>query len=243
MCTVTYIPTKTGFLLTSNRDEQLFRDATHIAELATEDGDLIYYPQDNSAHKGSWFCISSRGYCAVLLNGSRTGYQISPTFIKSRGPMVLHSFSFSNVDQFVDSYDFNGLAPFTLLLIRNENIHLLIFDGKDLELSLLNPHECHFFASATLYTTSLQVQKKAGFDCFIQENNAFQSSAEIIKFHKSQQFKNRIKLDVDHPPKTISITQVEFDGQSLDLKHIGLLTDQIFSKNISIGSHASLETS
>ena len=70
MCTVSYIPLgqNKDFILTSNRDEKVFRPA--IAPAIHKTGDIhICYPKDSKAG-GSWIAMNNRGRICCLLNGA-----------------------------------------------------------------------------------------------------------------------------------------------------------------------------
>jgi len=68
MCTVTYIKTATGFLLTSTRDEQAVRPTLAPKKYSVNGIDLVY-PKDELAG-GTWIAANNSGRYACLLNGA-----------------------------------------------------------------------------------------------------------------------------------------------------------------------------
>ncbi|MBK6665833.1 MAG: NRDE family protein [Saprospiraceae bacterium] len=68
MCTVSYMPTKSGFILTSSRDESKVRKALPPATYHLHGQDLVF-PKDILAG-GTWIAASERGQVACLLNGA-----------------------------------------------------------------------------------------------------------------------------------------------------------------------------
>jgi uncharacterized protein with NRDE domain len=69
MCTVTYIPTKMGYYLTSNRDEHESRSQAVPPEIYTDAKISLLYPRDVDK-KGTWIAVKNNGDLAVLLNGA-----------------------------------------------------------------------------------------------------------------------------------------------------------------------------
>ena len=73
MCTVTFVPTKEGFVFTSNRDEDPRRAAHNIVE--DQRGDrTVFFPQDEGA-SGTWFAYSNEDQFACILNGAFKPHQ------------------------------------------------------------------------------------------------------------------------------------------------------------------------
>ncbi|NDC40852.1 MAG: hypothetical protein EBZ77_04755, partial [Chitinophagia bacterium] len=58
MCTVTYLPLDNGHILTSNRDEQLLRQAAAPPELIEGKTGGILFPRDGKAG-GTWIAAHS----------------------------------------------------------------------------------------------------------------------------------------------------------------------------------------
>ena len=73
MCTVSFIPLQNGFLLTSNRDEKIYRPT--IAPQVYIENDLkLLYPKDEKAG-GTWIVAKEDGTTIVLLNGAFVNHQ------------------------------------------------------------------------------------------------------------------------------------------------------------------------
>ena len=65
MCTVTYIPTRTGVLLTSNRDERVDRAPALPPATYHSGNQCLTYPKDAQAG-GTWIALRD-GRCAAVL--------------------------------------------------------------------------------------------------------------------------------------------------------------------------------
>src|SRR5688500_10833072 len=103
MCTVTFIPSKQGMFLTSNRDEKNLRaSAVYPAVYEFSSGKTIF-PKDADAG-GTWIAVHQNGNAIVLLNGGLFKHIPAPPYRKSRGLIVL---------DLIDSYEpyqaFTGL--------------------------------------------------------------------------------------------------------------------------------------
>ena len=83
MCTVTFVPTASGFVFTSNRDEDPKRAATQLVE--ERRGDLLVtFPQDAAA-KGTWIAFSDKDQFSCILNGAFEPHQRRENYSMSRG--------------------------------------------------------------------------------------------------------------------------------------------------------------
>ena len=89
MCTVSYVPAKAGFILTSNRDEHISRGIARYHDLYQMDDTILAYPVDAKAG-GTWFICNGQGDTGVLLNGAFEKHLPDPPYRKSRGAVLIH---------------------------------------------------------------------------------------------------------------------------------------------------------
>ena len=73
MCTVTFIPGKDRYFITSNRDEKMLRKPAIAPQPYVINGNTLVYPRDADAG-GTWIAMNENGNAAVLLNGAFTFY-------------------------------------------------------------------------------------------------------------------------------------------------------------------------
>jgi len=113
MCLVTYLPTPSGYVLSSNRDEEPRRAET---TLITEElnGHTVTYPRDLMG--GSWIFSAKDNHNVVLLNGAFQLHERKLPYRMSRGIMVKAFFDYETVADFLQHFDFVGLEPFTLVI-------------------------------------------------------------------------------------------------------------------------------
>ena len=126
MCTVTYIPTSTGFYFTSSRDEKASRDTLNPA-LYVSDGIQLVYPKDALAG-GTWIASSLDGKTACLLNGAFVNHAKKENYARSRGLILLESFKYSDANELYNTIDLENVEPFTLLLLDYTSGDLTAFD-------------------------------------------------------------------------------------------------------------------
>ena len=69
MCTVSFIPVRDTFYLTSNRDEKRTRKKANPPIAYTVAGARMIFPRDGEAG-GTWIVLKENGDAAVLLNGA-----------------------------------------------------------------------------------------------------------------------------------------------------------------------------
>ena len=88
MCTVTFIPVRDEFFITSNRDEKLGRKTAVTPVAYKQDGHYLIYPKDADAG-GTWIALKENGDAVVLLNGAFLPHVPLPPYRKSRGLILL----------------------------------------------------------------------------------------------------------------------------------------------------------
>jgi len=181
MCTVTFVPTKEGFVFTSNRDEDQRRAAHNIVE--DQRGDrTVFFPQDEGA-SGTWFAYSSVDQFACILNGAFTPHQRKAFYPMSRGIMALAYFDYTTIDEFINAFNFDGMEPFTLLLYNKGDFRELKWDEVELHLRKLSPQEVHLWSSATLYTQEWWIDRSVNFKEFVARQHPDQVG--IMEYHKT----------------------------------------------------------
>lgn len=182
MCTVSFVPTKEGFVFSSNRDEDVSRAANRLVEQVNESFTL-YYPQDELA-KGSWIAFSNTNRFVCILNGAFKTHQRKETYSMSRGIMALSFFDYPSISKFIESFEFNGMEPFTLILFDDNEFSELRWDENELHHKKLALDEVHLWSSFTLYTTQWWDKRSVEFADFVAQKSPTQQ--DIIKYHRNK---------------------------------------------------------
>ncbi len=148
MCTVTFVPTETGFVFTSNRDEDPSRAANKIVEDQRGDS-KVFFPQDEGA-SGTWFAYSNTDQFACVLNGAFIPHQRKDHYTMSRGIMALAFLTMRVSMSFLQSLILKewNLLPycFTIKVTLKE----LKWDEEELHVRKLSTEEVHLWSSCTL---------------------------------------------------------------------------------------------
>ena len=239
MCTVTLLPTANGgFRLTSNRDESPDRHSVKIQNQILY-GQRLIYPIDPLTN-GTWFCISGSGRCACLLNGAFQPHIPKKEYRLSRGKVVLDSFSFDNTMDFIDRYDFEDIAPFTLILIEANLKFELVWDGNRVFQKELHPDQPYLWSSVTLYPKDVQRKRQASFAQWLATTASFDQQS-VLSFHQyggPQESENGFVMNRHEKVKTLSITSVQKKDKQFEFTYLDLSSQSESTYKIKL-DHAS----
>ena len=188
MCTVTYLPiNQKEFILTSNRDEDISRQAAlPVAEYRIFDR-IVYFPKDQKAN-GTWIAYDTKGYTLCLLNGAFEKHTPKSSYKKSRGIMLLDFYAYNSPEKFANDYDFNGIEPFTLIMAyycsdaTQVRLHELKWDENKIHLIVHDSSLPQIWSSATLYTQEVVEERRNWFNDWLTTHNSY-SNDDILFFH------------------------------------------------------------
>lgn len=209
MCTVTLIPIKSGFVLTSNRDEAANRET--ISPLVYDvDGVTMAFPKDKVAG-GTWIGVSEHKRLICLLNGAFEDHIREVPYRKSRGVVVKEMLALSENSEVLDDYQLDGIEPFTLIMVdwkMGLNFWELVWDGDQKHISSLPLRE-YVWSSSPLYNAEMKAKRMNWFNKL--KNTSALSPAELWEFHHTGgEGDPKIDLIMDRTfVKTQSITQIE----------------------------------
>ena len=209
MCLVTYLPTQSGYILSSNRDEEPRRAET---TLITENlnGHTVTYPRDLMG--GSWIFSAKDNHNVVLLNGAFHLHERKLQYKMSRGIMVKAFFDYETVSDFLRDFDFVGLEPFTLVINTPETFIEYRWDGRIQHIKTLDRSLHHIWSSCTLYDDRMQADRKSHIDRLITQHDYSLDLAKTI--HNSSgdlPLTYDLNMARDGRVKTISTTYIVSD--------------------------------
>lgn len=231
MCTVTFLPKgKSGYVLTSNRDETPKRAA--LAPQPYQVGNTtIYFPKDPLAG-GTWIATDKEQFTLCLLNGGFEKHSHTPPYRISRGQMVLQFFEFNSVTNFKNTFDFDGMEPFTLVIVASNTgqttLDQLVWDGESLHSKSLDTEEAHIWSSSTLYPQQVRDERRSWFSLWVKEQTVFDQN-KIMSFHKfggNGDAWNDFVMNRDELVKTVSITSIEKAAEAFVLIYDDLLKEK-----------------
>ena len=147
MCTVTFFPTESGYVVAMNRDDIFSRAQTVQPSAVLTGRRSAVFPAEIGG--GTWIGTNDAGLTFCLLNWNRPG----GTRLRSRGeviPQLLALDSLREVDDSLTSDLLNGRLPFRLVGISlNENaVSEWRWDGFEAEPAMPFPWErSHWFSA------------------------------------------------------------------------------------------------
>jgi len=224
MCTVTYIPQPEGsFILTSNRDESPLRSPENLS-MESHHGRTLLFPKDKGAG-GSWIAASDDNRVACVLNGAFVKHKHQPPYRKSRGLMLVEYFGFPSVNDFAKRYDFEGIEPFTLILVEGNKPFEIRWDGRSLHHKILEPNEMHIWSSATLYPPEVQEKRLMWFNRWKEEASDFSlESIRAFHLHGGEPDPwNGFVMNRNDKVRTVSVTSVVQEPDGFEMIYGDLL--------------------
>lgn len=207
MCTLTYLPSPDGFVVTQNRDESPLRGKP-IFPFRSEEG--YTYPKDPDGD-GSWMMTDGKSVICVL-NGGYEPHDRNPPYRHSRG--LLPRIILNRPQLELTLSDAQGLEPFSVFIFNSSKVVRYTWDGTSLFVESFSPDENHIFQSAPLYSNAMQSMRTLWFDEWLTENSP--SKDTILDFHfKGGDGAGETNICMYRPGvQTTAITQVSISSKS-----------------------------
>lgn len=219
MCTVSFIPLPNkGFIFTSNRDENPNRETTPAQKIIFNNNTL-FSPVDQKKG-GTWIATNCTNKTVCLLNGAFNKHKRILPYRKSRGFITLEAFNAPTLKDYALTVNLNKIEPFTLILIENDTLTELVWDGNSKHIKNLEFNTVHLWSSATLYSKDMHEQKLAYFSKSINIKKI--TPKNILDIHGINA-KTPFILDLENV-KTVSITQVINENKGISLNYQALKT-------------------
>ncbi len=218
MCTVTFLPLgNTGFILTSNRDEQRLRETLH-PKFYEEDGVEMLFPKDKVAG-GTWIGVSSKKRLVCVLNGGFIKHKRKENYSKSRGLIAKELLKENSLQPYLENLNLLDIEPFTMIIVdwNNNELNLIevVWDEHEKHITT-HKNEPKIWSSSTLYTAEIKEFRKNLFQQWLSENE-FNSEA-ILQFHHAETGdKEQAVLMKRSYVETISITSVKKIENTLEM--------------------------
>ncbi|MEP6796336.1 MAG: NRDE family protein [Saprospiraceae bacterium] len=222
MCTVTYIPLQGVRFLTSNRDESPMRQSQGLISSHSPDQPTIHYPLDPDS-RGSWIALSDSGRAVCLLNGGYESFIPNPPYRMSRGQVVMDAVKADDANRYINTYDYEGIAPFTLLIDEKSSLTELVWDGVEKHICSLPVNKPQIWSSATLYPPDVRAWRKSLFEKWLHETAVFDSDS-IIEFHRmaNGDDENGFVMNRKEIVRTLSITNISNRESTGTIVHVRL---------------------
>jgi hypothetical protein len=227
MCTVSFIPSAGGIIITSNRDEKLVRTPALAPAAYQHKTGVITYPKDAQAG-GTWFALHENGNAAVLLNGAFEKHTSQPPYTKSRGLVLLHILdSKQPLNCFLQMPLTEVMVePFTLILWQEQLLYECRWDGAAKHSVRKDKSLPHIWSSVTLYAAAIRQKRENWFRQWLQQYPQPQQ-AQVIGFHHfggDGNIENDLVMNRENIFSTISITSVELSEKKTAMIYNDLVT-------------------
>ncbi|MDT8346673.1 MAG: NRDE family protein [Flavobacteriaceae bacterium] len=231
MCTVTYIPMQSGFVLTSNRDEVSHRP-TAMPKIYRQNGIQLLFPKDERAG-GTWFAFApEKQRLACLLNGAFEKHQPSSNYQKSRGKVLLESFEYSDFESFCNSVNLAKVEPFTLLLLDFSEVlrfeEIRWDEVRNLHRKKLQLDQEQIWSSSTLYPKAIRKVRESYFKQWLAKHQE-QEDKNIFNFHTQKHGLSSgddIVMQRQGALQTLSVTQLKVHHEQAVFKYKDLIEEK-----------------
>lgn len=234
MCTVSFIPKSNGdFILTSNRDESPNR-STLFPQIYTINGIDLLFPKDKVAG-GTWIGASNKKRLICLLNGGFEPHIPNGKYRLSRGVIVTDILTSEDAVKKINSYNFNDIEPFTIILVDYKDelqLYELVWDGEEKHLTE-KPLQPIIWSSSLLYSKTIKKQREDWFLEFLKSPETI-SEESILNFHKTAgNGNNNSNLVMDRGfVRTKSITSFKKYKNDFVMRYEDLQTQKISFHNL-----------
>ena len=233
MCTVTFIPAKDRYYITSNRDEKSGRKQALPPATYCYDDITLVYPKDADAG-GTWIALHNNGNAAVLLNGAFIAHVSQPPYKKSRGLIFLDIISGDMPVEKFQRIDLTNIEPFTLVVFENDSLNECRWDGSRKYHKQLNKNQHHIWSSATLYNEEIVKKREQWFAKWLKENPT-PSMQDILHFHQfagEGDTQNDLLMNRGNNMLTVSVTGIEFNDERATMHYIDLKDNVLYQQQI-----------
>lgn len=224
MCTVTYIAHEKGFWLTSNRDEAPNRSPKTISKKKLKNGATLLFPRDTKAG-GTWIAAATDHRVACLLNGAFEKHAHRPPYRVSRGLMVLDFFNYPSPALFFQHFDFEGIEPFTMIIVDKGQLLEFRWDGSEPAVHHLPASGKFIWSSATLYPAEIKARREQIFEEWLERTTEI-TPDNILNLHRNGRVgdpRHDFIMNRDNLVRTVSITHIGVNQGSLHMQYADLL--------------------
>lgn len=219
MCTVTFVRSGNKTIITSNRDEQVLRQAVEPRNHLINEK-IVVYPKDPQAG-GTWYAIDEHANVLVLLNGASEKHVWNPPYRRSRGLIVLDIISAKSASGMWDEIDLTDIEPFTMVLFQDLKLFQLRWDGIEKQKMQLDPESNHIWSSSTLYPKEVRDKREKWFGNFMRFNQ-HPTGKDMYHFHhytESGDTENGLVINRNNFLKTLSITQTVIHDNKVKMNY------------------------
>lgn len=210
MCTVVFLPQKTGCCFASLRDESPNRTPASNPVLMGQDSIQILAPIDPLG-KGTWIGANSLGNVIILLNGAFQNHQRKPAYRKSRGLIVSELLTKTMPVIEWSLMDMSGIEPYTIIVWSEGSLFRLVWDGDNGHRIKLDHQIPHIFSSATLYDDDAKQKRSDLFQTWMLMNPSISKQSVFDFFESYSEPYNGFIMNRNEQIKTLSYSYINIE--------------------------------
>jgi Transport and Golgi organisation 2 len=230
MCTVTYVPSPTGYFLTSNRDEKNTRAKALAPATYTINNVALIFPKD-ADKGGTWITLKENGDSLCLLNGAFENFTDTGMYKISRGKIVLQIGATNNLIESFSKINLSDTAPFTLVIVFERKLFECRWDGIKKHCKQLDNSTAHIWSSATLYDSYQQNKRFAWFEQW-QIKNPTPLQKDLFNFHKNTgdgNMEDNLIMNRNNNYFTVSITGIAVNNEACLMQYEDIIQHEHYN--------------
>lgn len=222
MCTLTVGRHSEALIFTHNRDESVKRGLATGPAWHTTDGVAMLHPIDPLGG-GTWWALDNKGQCAFLLNGGFEKHQRQLPYKHSRGLIPIQVLQSANIQQFVNTYSFEGLEPFTLIAYMHQQLYELVWTGDQVHFDEIIVDHWRIWASSTLYPPEWKAARVQWLEQWLLTKNSIDANC-LWDFHHATFTEEQaydMLMEREKHLRTVSVTQIvlPFEGERPQVRY------------------------
>jgi Transport and Golgi organisation 2 len=185
MCTLTIVPTESGYLTGMNRDELRTRTAA-LPQLHASHNEVNFISPRETAG-GTWIACNERGSLLALLNWNLPANEPNGTALISRGaiiPQLVRAADSAQSLRMLEQFPLHSFAPFRLVAVfpKQKSITELRWDGHGLSHLSFPWQRGHWFSSSLSDEAAL---RERGRTCELAARQWPTSQSWLRRLHRS----------------------------------------------------------
>ena len=148
--------------------------------------------------------------------------------------MAKEFFSYDNAETFIAQFDFDGIEPFTMIIVDQGVLYELKWDSTKLHIKKPERTQMHLWASSTLYDDELQHKRQQWFKEW-KDKTMCMNQGCILSFHKNGGEGNPqsdVVMNYKDIVKTTSITSVTSDHGSFEMRFESLENQEVANRTM-----------
>ena len=214
MCTVSFLPTAHGFILSMNRDEQKTRITALPPARRTNGAHASLYPAEPDG--GTWIGVNDAGLCFALINWNEKPQTKTDIGRGTIIPQLLTSDTLDDAGQNLAALSLGRINPFRLMGVGREQLRQWRWDGAALESIEQDWKAQHWFSSALDEAGVNRVRAET-----VAANTAAKTIEDMRALHRGHiPARNAYAICMHRgDAQTVSYTEVVMDGGRATMRY------------------------